>query len=279
MTSSGNKESAAGLGDAFSPLTCNEIKAGILGDFWNKVFFYESVDSTNERALALPAPETFAHGTVVITDSQSRGRGRIGRKWISPPGRNIYMSMLLKPEIRPRDVAFLTIAGALAGAVALGNITGLDARIKWPNDLMVNGKKIGGILTESRSGAEKVNIAVIGIGVNVNSESIDFPEELRGVVTSARAETGRVFSRVKIIVDILKELELRYKALVREGRQPLLKEWKGRSSTIGKEVRIVLSEAVLSGVADTVDDEGMLVVRLRSGETRRISSGDVIELR
>ncbi|MDA8106336.1 MAG: biotin--[acetyl-CoA-carboxylase] ligase [Nitrospiraceae bacterium] len=279
MTKSGNTIPAGRCGAIFADLSSDEILAGVCGFLWKKVCLFESVDSTNERALALASSEVPPHGTVIIADAQSSGRGRLGRKWFSPPGRNIYMSALLKPEIGLRDATLLTIVGALAGVVALRNKTGLDLRIKWPNDLMVNNKKIGGILTEIRSDPEKINLAVIGIGVNVNSEVVDFPEELSGIVTSARTEAGRMFSRVGIIIEILRELERWYKTLTNEGRRPLLEEWKSRSSTIGKKVRIVLGNEILSGVAETIDDNGMLILRTGSGGKRRISSGDVMELR
>jgi BirA family biotin operon repressor/biotin-[acetyl-CoA-carboxylase] ligase len=279
MTSPGDMAPARTWGDEFAALSADEILACIGGDLWKRVFLFESVDSTNERALALPASETSAQGAVILADSQSRGRGRLGRRWISPAGRNIYMSALLKPEIGLRDATLLTVAGALATGGALGNKTRLDIRIKWPNDLMVNGRKIGGILTELRSDPQKINLAVIGIGVNVNSGEMDFPEEVRGIATSVRNETGRIFSRVEIMVEILKELEIWYKMLTHEGGKPLLEEWKNRSSTIGKEVRIAIGREVLSGVAETIDDDGMLILRMRSGERRRISSGDVTELR
>ncbi|MGE5174470.1 MAG: biotin--[acetyl-CoA-carboxylase] ligase, partial [Betaproteobacteria bacterium] len=139
--------------------------------------------------------------------------------------------------------------------------------------------KIGGILTEIRSDSEKINLAVIGIGVNVNSEVMDFPEELRGIVTSVRNEAGRTCSRVGIIIEILRELERWYKILRSEGRRQLMEEWKSLSSTIGKEVRIVLGNEILSGVAETIDGNGMLILQLGSGGKRRISSGDVMELR
>ena len=279
MIPSGNKVPVGRCGDAFAGFSSDEILAGICGGLWKKVCLFESVDSTNERALALAASEASPQGAVIIADAQSSGRGRLGRRWISLPGRNIYMSALLKPEIGLRDATLLTIVGALAGAVALRNETGLDLRIKWPNDLMVKNRKIGGILTEIRSGPEKISLAVIGIGVNVNSGVMDFPEELRGIVTSVRTEAGRTFSRVGIIIEILRELERWYKILANKGRRQLLEEWKSLSSTIGKEVRIVLGNEVLSGVAETIDDNGMLILQLGSGGKRRISSGDVMELR
>ena len=252
------------------------VFAGLRSDFWKKIIRHESINSTNEFALSLRGPES---GTVIIADSQARGRGRRGRVWISPPGSNIYMSAVLKPEIAVRDVAFLTVAAALACAFALRSKTGLNVNIKWPNDLMVSGKKIGGILTELRSGQDKINFAVIGIGINVNSRDEDFPGALVNIATSIKEVTGKYFSRSGIIAEILNELERWYKKLMGDGRFLLLEEWKRLSCTIGKEVRVTLCNEVIAGFAEDIDEEGMLVLKLASGERRRISAGDLTELR
>ncbi len=270
----GLEDGTIGSGD----LSSNAIFSGLSGDFWKKIIHRESINSTNEYALSLSlrGPES---GTVIIAESQARGRGRMGRVWVSPPGSNIYMSAVLKPEIAVRDAAFLTVAAALACAHALRSEAGLNVTIKWPNDLMVCGKKIGGILTEIRSAHDEINFAVIGIGINVNSLSKDFPAELADRATSIKEVTGRHFSRSRIIAQVLNELERWYKKLTGDGSFPLLEEWKRLSCTIGKVVRVTLFSEVISGIAEDVDEEGMLVLRLASGERRRISSGDLTELR
>lgn len=189
------------------------------------------------------------------------------------------MSAILKPEIAVRDATFLTVAAALSCAYALRSKTGLNVNIKWPNDLMVSGKKIGGILTELRSGHDKINFAVIGIGINVNFCGEDFPEELVNIATSVKEVTGKYFSRSEIIAEVLNELELWYKKLTGDGRFLLLEEWKRLSCTTGRGVRVTLCNEVISGLAEDIDDEGMLVLKLASGERRRISTGDLTELR
>jgi BirA family biotin operon repressor/biotin-[acetyl-CoA-carboxylase] ligase len=270
-----------GSGDKFiesGDLSSHSIIAGLRSDFWKEIICYESVDSTNELALALALtfPEA---GAVVIADSQTKGRGRLGRTWISPPGCNIYMSALLAPAIALRDAALLTVASTLACAGGLRNKTGLDVKIKWPNDLMVDGKKVGGILTEVRSLNDKIKYAAIGIGVNVNARAEDFPAALRSSVTSVADETGRCFSRSEVISELLNNLELWYRKLLYSGRFPLLEAWRKISSTIGKGVRVTLYSEVLSGFAEDIDDSGMLILRLPSGERRKINSGDLTELR
>lgn len=259
-------------------LSAQAVIKGLRSDFWKKIICYESVDSTNESALALSlnSPES---RIVIISDSQAKGRGRLGRAWVSPPGRNIYMSAVLIPEIKPKNATFLTIAPALASASALRSKTGLTVKIKWPNDLMVRGRKIGGLLTELRSGNGKIKFAIMGMGINVNSGGEDFKGELGQIATSVKEETGRSYARSAIIAEILNELEQWYWKLINQGRLPLLEEWRNLSSTIGKEVRINLTREVLSGLAEDIDSEGMLVLKSASGEKRRISAGDLMELR
>ncbi len=262
-----------------SNLSVDDIAAQVKGGFWKGIFFYESVDSTNTLAAMLSEKSGLASGTVIISDEQVKGRGRLGRAWISPPGVNIYMSIVLRPGIPPRDGTLLTVAAALACALALRDKSGLRVSIKWPNDLTVSGKKIGGILTEVRSDPDTINLAIIGIGINVNIVERDFPDDIRTIATSLRAETGAYYRRSDIIIMILKELEYWYKTLKGEGRRTLLEEWKRLSSTIGKDVRVVAEGETFSGVAEDVDDEGFLLLRLPSGSVKRVSAGDLTVLR
>ncbi|MDA8433147.1 MAG: biotin--[acetyl-CoA-carboxylase] ligase [Nitrospiraceae bacterium] len=263
----------------FPPLSSDVIQAGIRGGIWERLLFFDSVDSTNQRGLALPASDLPDQGAVLIAESQTSGRGRRGRNWISTPYRNIYLSAIFSSAALPDDATLLSLLAAVSGAWALRITTGLEVRVKWPNDLMVNNRKIGGILSELRFGSGRPGRAVIGIGINVNSEAGDFPEELREVATSVRVETGDMGSREGIIIEVLKQLEAWHGRLMAEGGTPVLKEWKRLSSTLGKKVRVALADEVVSGIAEAIDEGGMLIVRPRSGESRRISAGDVTELR
>lgn len=246
---------------------------------FKEVLFYQSLDSTNKRALSLASKEGIGSGTVIIADSQDKGKGRLGRSWFSPSGANIYMSIVLQPEIAPRDATLITVIAALACAAALRTATGLEFRIKWPNDIVYSGKKTGGILTEIRSDPDKILMAVIGIGINVNTGGDQFPEELRPIATSVRSETGRHHSRNEIIIGILREFEGRYLLFKDKGRGPLIKELRTLSSTIGQKVRVIVGNEVITGIAEDIDDEGVLLLRTASGEPRRISSGDLTMLR
>lgn len=260
-------------------LSADEIALEVQGDFWKRIFVYESVDSTNEVAASLSIRHEIGSGTVIVADTQENGRGRLGRAWISPPGVNIYMSIILKPELQPRDATLLTVLASVACTAALRNTGGLPVSIKWPNDLLVAGKKVGGILTEVRSEPDKIRNAIIGIGINVNIEKNNFPSDIRSIATSVRAETGENFSRSGIIVRILQEFEKRYKLLKRTGRGRLLDEWRRFASTLGQNVRIAMGKEVVSGRAEDIDDEGMLLLRLRSGALKKISSGEITVLR
>jgi BirA family biotin operon repressor/biotin-[acetyl-CoA-carboxylase] ligase len=189
------------------------------------------------------------------------------------------MSIILKPEIEPKDATLLTVLAAVACTVALRKTSGIKVSIKWPNDLMFSEKKIGGILTEVRSEPDKIKLAIMGIGINVNIEKKDFPSEIRSIATSIKAETGEFHSRSRLIIQILKEIEGWHMAFKKRGRRVLLKKWRQFSSTIGRKVRVTIGEKTVSGLAEDIDDEGMLILTLQSGGSKRISSGDIAYLR
>ncbi|MFA5846062.1 MAG: biotin--[acetyl-CoA-carboxylase] ligase [Thermodesulfovibrionales bacterium] len=256
-----------------------ELEMLVQGDIGREIIFFESIGSTNTAALEL-AEKGAPHGTVVIADRQTKGKGRLGRTWVSPPKKNIYMSVILRPEIEPKDATLLTIMTAVSCAKGVMKSTGLKAEIKWPNDLMISSKKLGGILTEMKSDPDGIVFAVIGIGINVNSKTKnDFPPDIRGIATSIREELGKIQSRTFIIAEILKELEHWYKVLLTEGRKPLFDEWKRLSSTLGRKVKVTAGDNVFTGVAEDIDRGGMLILRLPSGMLKKISSGDLTMLR
>lgn len=256
-----------------------ELEMLVQGDIGREIIFFKTIGSTNTAALEL-AEKGAPHGTVVIADRQAKGKGRLGRTWVSPPGSNIYMSVILRPEIEPKDATLLTIMTAVSCAKGVMKSTGLKAEIKWPNDLMISKKKLGGILTEMKSDPDGIVFAVIGIGINVNSKTTkDFPPDIRGIATSIREELGKIQSRTFIIAEILKETEHWYKVLLTEGRKPLFDEWKRLSSTLGRKVKVTVGDNVFTGVAEDIDKGGMLILRLPSGILKKISSGDLTMMR
>lgn len=258
-------------------LSAEVLRTYARGKLGREVIFYESLDSTNDTAMGL-ASGGAAHGTVVLADEQRKGRGRLGRRWASPQGRNIYMSIILRPGMRPREAALITLMAAVSAATAIREKTGLGAGIKWPNDLIAGGRKLGGILTEVRSDPDRVLHAVVGVGINVNMAQSDFPHSIRGSATSVFMETGKRHRRTPIVAALLGCLEGELERFTKEGRGPLLEEWRRLSSTLGKTVRVDAGDEEITGVALDIDDEGRLVLKAGDG-LRRISSGDLTMLR
>lgn len=215
----------------------------------------------------------------MLADSQEKGKGRLGRFWISPSGVNIYMSIITRPAIDPEDATLLTIMTAVGCTIALRRITDLNVSIKWPNDLMASDKKLGGILTEMKTCPGRVIFAIIGIGINVNVDIDVFPDDVKKIATSVKNETNKVYSRTEIIAEILNELDKWYKILKGMGKKILLTEWQRLTSTLGREVKVSVGKETFAGLAESLDDKGMLILRLMSGERKRISSGDLTILR
>ncbi|MEW6067582.1 MAG: biotin--[acetyl-CoA-carboxylase] ligase [Nitrospirota bacterium] len=251
-----------------------DIKAKVKGRIGREILFYQTVSSTNTIALDL-AEKGKTEGAVVLADSQEKGKGRLGRTWVSPPGVNVYMSIITRPEIKPKDVTLITLMTAIACTTALRKVTGLNITIKWPNDLIVSDKKLGGILTETKTSPERINIAIIGIGINVNMDIDAIPDDLKDIVTSIKIETGKTYSRAELIAEILNEIDKWYNILNRTDRERILSEWKQLTSTLGKEVMVTVGNETFFGLAEFVDDEGMLILRLQSGMLKRINTGDL----
>lgn len=215
----------------------------------------------------------------MLADSQEKGKGRLGRFWISPSGVNIYMSIIMRPEADPEDATLLTLMAAVGCTIALRRVTDLNISIKWPNDLMASDKKLGGILTEMKTCPGRVIFAIIGIGINVNVDIDVFPYDVKKIATSVKNETSKVYSRTEIIAEILNELDKWYKILKGMGKKILLTEWQRLTSTLGREVKVSVGKETFAGLAESLDDKGMLILRLMSGELKRISSGDLTILR
>jgi BirA family biotin operon repressor/biotin-[acetyl-CoA-carboxylase] ligase len=254
-------------------LTIDEIKTKIHGIIGREILFFETVSSTNTVALELAEKAT--EGTVVLADSQDKGRGRLGRIWISPSGVNIYMSIILRPQIKPKDGSLITIMSAVACAEAIRNVTGVKITTKWPNDLMIKNKKVGGILTELKTQQQKITSAIVGIGINVNTDVREFPVDMKQRATSLKNEAGVSYSREPIVAEILNEMDRWYKTLTTLEKEAILQAWKNLTSTLGRKVKIITPQETITGTAEAIDNEGMLIVRLPSGKSKRINSGDL----
>lgn len=262
----------------------DEIKTLLRGSIGREILYFESLDSTNTIAMELAEKSVSdakksVYSAVIIADTQTRGKGRLGRTWVSPPKSNIYMSVIIKPELAPRHATLLTIMAAVSCCRAVRSATGLEAKIKWPNDLMLFGKKFGGILTEIKSDPDRILYAVIGIGINVNVNPSSFPPDIQPCATSIKEHLKRIQSRTILIAEILNEMDYWHKILNSGDRKTLTEEWRALSSTIGEKVKVTAGREIFTGTAQDIDDDGVLILRLESGAVKKINAGDVTLLR
>jgi len=266
-----------------SPDILNEFEIGyslntnIIG---NRICYFKSIDSTNNYAKKA-AQEGCEEGTVIVADTQTSGRGRMGRSWESKEGSGIWMSVVLRPAIAPEDVQVMTLAASVAVVDALKRVTGVEAGIKWPNDIIIGGKKVCGILTEMSTEMDRVNYLVLGIGLNVNQKKEDFPEELRSTAISLKAymdENNMLVSNIRrsdIIKNVLLELEKQYEIMKKGNTEEIIEKWRENSITLGRKVKIIFKNTEYEGIAKDVTDDGKLIVHCCDGITREVSSGEV----
>lgn len=240
-----------------------------------EIIHFQQTDSTNLRAREL-ADQGAPEGTLVVAERQTQGRGRKGRTWFSPQGAGIYASLILRPSISPHEATRITFLTAVAVAESLLQLTDLDVRIKWPNDILVKGKKLAGILTEISAERGLLDYAVVGLGMNVNTS--DFPEEVSHRATSILIEAGKRFPRTDLLRGYLREEESCLGRLRTDGFEPILRRWKELADTIGKEIRVEMMDATYEGWVEDIDPEGVLILKDRKGGSHRIVSGDVLFL-
>lgn len=252
-----------------------EIEAGLTTKFTGRagIHYYWQVGSTNEVARDL-GEHGAPTGAVVVAETQGQGRGRLGRSWWSPPEKGIWMSVLWRPELPPGEVFLLSFATAVAVARAIGRLLPLQVQIKWPNDVLVSGRKVAGILLEVRAELDQVHYVVAGIGLNANQEEADFPPELHVRATSLRRAWGRPVSRVDLAREILTQLEEEYLCLHRGDRERLWREWHRFDVTIGRQVEVATGTDVYAGLATGITPEGKLVLELPGGEVIEFAAGD-----
>jgi len=256
-------------------LSFEKIQDGLKTKLFGKyLFFAREVSSTNDWAKELAelgAPE----GTVAIAETQTAGRGRLGRKWHSPRG-GLWFSVILKPNIKQSEAVHLVFLTSLAVAETLREIYGLKAETKWPNDVLVDGCKVCGILSEMKTVGEEVEYVIIGIGVNVNLDvEKEFPKELWQRATSIQKALGKKISLEELFKALLEKMESLYQIFLKEGFTPILEKWKGLASFLGCEVEVHGDGERLEGTALNIDDEGALILRLRDGSVRRVFVGDL----
>ncbi|TXK81379.1 biotin--[acetyl-CoA-carboxylase] ligase [Paenibacillus sp. N3.4] len=247
------------------------LKTKVLG---HNLHIYGEVDSTQTIAHALVASGA-SEGTLVLAEAQSSGRGRMGRSWHSPAGKGIWMSLVLTPRIPVYFMPQLTLLSAVALCRAIQKVCRVDIGIKWPNDLLINGKKVSGILLESSGEDERLKYVIAGIGISVNLKREDYPEQLRPIATSLAIETGTDISRESLVQTFLLEFEELYALYIDKGFAPIRLLWEALSVTLKRKIRTHTSSGLVEGIADSLDDSGALTVITNTGEKIKVYSGDI----
>lgn len=202
-----------------------------------EIIFYEETVSTNDDVFMLS--EEHREGLVVVANSQSGGRGRHGRWWFSPPGVNLYFSILLRPNVLPDKITLLSLMTSVGVVKGIRRYTGIHTSIKWPNDIMIRDKKMGGILMEARTERGKIDVITIGIGLNINMTLDMIPDEIRGVATSLRIESGGEFDRFRLLEEVLEQIDCLYGEFLKGGIKGIINEWLALNSTIGHKVIVL----------------------------------------
>ncbi|MCE5287232.1 MAG: biotin--[acetyl-CoA-carboxylase] ligase [Pelosinus sp.] len=248
----------------------SRLNASTLG---KKIHYFSKVTSTNTEAKKL-AESGCQEGTVVLAEEQENGRGRISRGWFSPPGQGIWLSVVLRPALSPYEISKCTLMAAVAVYKAILRVTGIKCGIKWPNDILYQGKKLVGILTELNAEVDAVNYIVIGIGINVNIAAEDFPSEIKSIATSLAVAAGESVSRLELVCAVLEELEKSYQAVLQQGFGEVLTEWRSYSATLGKEVSVIGANESYVGKALDIAEDGALLVQV-ADKIERVVAGDI----
>jgi len=256
-------------------LTPSEINP-ILKTKWmgRTIHHFQTLDSTNSEAYQL-ALNGAKEGEVVISESQKKGRGRLGRQWFSPPFLNLYLSVILRPKISPHQASLITLMAAVATADAIQKFSGLLPLIKWPNDILLRGRKVAGLLNEIHSEMDRIHFVILGIGVNLNMDEKMFSKEIRAVATSLKIEMGQKVSRKTFLQFFLQELEKWYSIFLEEGGAVILKAWRDRAHIKGRQVKVTSFGETVAGIAIDVDSDGALILETEDGKQKRVVAGDI----
>jgi len=248
------------------------LKTKLIG---RELLLLSATESTNTLAMEMAAKG--APEGVVIAETQTGGKGRLGRKWISPRG-NLYLSVILRPALPTHKAPLITLMGAVAAARAIRTTCRVPASIKWPNDILLSGRKAGGLLTEMSAEPERIKHVVLGIGLDVNMEMSELPADVRGLTTTLAVEAGARVDRTELVRQLLLELERWYGVFLSK-ENDVLREWGALNVTIGNRVAVSGLGDALQGLAQGIDSEGRLIVRQDDGTVRTVASGDVTILK
>ncbi len=237
------------------------------------IIYRENVDSTNLLAFQL-ALSGKPEGTCVVAESQGAGKGRLGRKWFSPAGKNLYISIILRPHIHPSSVYPITFLSSLAAYDAIEELTGIKPSLKWPNDVLINGKKVCGTLIELSTEADAVRFVIVGIGFNINMQHDEIDEEIRNKATSLLIETKKIYERALVCGILLNHLEEHYRYFRQYGAPGTVGVWEERAAIKGKTLQIDQMGESYRGIAEGIDRDGAMLLNI-DGETKKIIAGDV----
>ena len=246
----------------------SQLQAELIG---RQIITYDSVNSTNDVAKNLVG-ESAQEGTVILADTQSQGKGRQGRTWYSEDNVGVYLSVLLRPSLPPKEISQITLVAGVALAQAINEFSRARAYLKWPNDIILNGKKVAGILTENHKKNADSGI-ILGIGINVNNSH--FPVSLQHIATSMAMANGEIFERLPLITFLLNHLDQQYRCFLDEGLSPIIDHWNLNSDMFGKRISMTQGTQTFSGTAMKLSDQGHLVMLADSGEEFKFDSGEV----
>lgn len=251
-----------------------ELESRLNTEWLGREIVYKEVTSSTNADVRRMAEDGAKNGLLVVADGQTLGKGRRGREWESPKGKNLYFSMLLKPNFSPDKASMVTLVAAYSVAAVIRENTGLDAKIKWPNDIVVGKKKVCGILTEMSMERDYIHHIVVGIGINVNEE--EFPSELEGMATSLKNEKGSIVSRANLLSDILLQFETDYATFLEaESLKPFVDEYNKMLVNKGSLVKVLDPKGEFSGIAGGIGEDGMLIVFKENGQIEKVYAGEV----
>ena len=256
-----------------------EIQRGLSTNYiGGKIYYFPELKSTNIMAKekALHRTEAIDEGTIIIAERQSAGKGRLGREWFSPAG-GIWLSIILYPQLPPFYIPRITLMTAVAVVKAIKICTQVEPQIKWPNDILINKKKVCGILSEMSAELDIINWVVVGIGINANIDLQDFPEDIQENTISLKEVLGKEVLRVKLAQAFLQEFEKYYEILKRREFSSILKEWKLYSHTLGRKITVDVGERIITGEAVDINEEGALILKKEDGELIKIISGTILK--
>jgi BirA family biotin operon repressor/biotin-[acetyl-CoA-carboxylase] ligase len=260
------------------PLRIHQIQDDLTTNrLGKKIHYLTEVDSTNSHARRL-ADRGAQAGEVIIAESQTRGRGRLGRLWVSPAHVNLYLSVILRPKLPPVDAPQITLMAAVALADALAPFIPAVPEIKWPNDILAEGRKLAGILTESACHAESIDFVILGVGVNINYPVESMPDAIRKRATSMISLAGASVSRENVARRLIQDLDRCYGELEETGFQALAARWQTRFGLRGKKVRVEMTDRIIIGTARGIDRDGALLLEDSRGELQRVVAGDVVPI-